>query len=89
MNIPEPLKFTIGGFSAKRVGYALVITNFAFVPAHFYVPCEVSGLICGFSIILFLASTVLSFIIPRGTPHRFRPLALGFLAVVAHSLCTH
>ena len=89
MHIPEPLKFTFGGFSAKRVGYAIAITSFAFVPAHFYVACEVSGLISVSGIILFLATTVLSFFVPRGTAYRFRPLAFAFSAVVTHSLCTH
>ena len=89
MHIPEPLKFTIGGFSAKRVGYVLAVASFALVPAHFYVSCEMSGLTFGSGLILFLASSVLSFVIPRGTPHRFHPMALGFIAVVAHMLCTH
>ena len=89
MHIPEPLKSTFGGFSAKRVGYALAITSFAIVPAHFYVACEVSGLVSCFGIILFLATTALSFMVPRGTPGRFRPLGFAFSAVVTHSLCTH
>ena len=89
MHIPEPLKFTLGGFSAKRVGYILAITSFAFVPGHFFVSCEMSGLLAVFGIISFLATTVLSFISPRGTPHRFRPLAFAFIAFIAHSLCSH
>lgn len=89
MNIPEPLKFTFGGFSAKRVGYILGVTSFAFVPAHFYVSCEMSSFINCSGIILFLATTVLSFFVPRGTSDRFRPSAFAFLAVVAHMLCTH
>jgi len=89
MHIPEPLKFTIGGFSAKRVGYALAAASFAFVPAHFYVSCEVSALLSGFGMILLLATSAFSFVVPRGTPHRFRPLAFAFTAVIAHSLCTH
>jgi hypothetical protein len=48
-----------------------------------------SSVVGGFSIVLFLSTAVLSFLVPRGTPHRFRPLAFTFIAVVAHSLCAH
>ncbi len=89
MTIPEHFRFTVRGFSAKRVGYVLAAMSFAFVPAHFYISCEMSGLIGGFSIVLFLSTAMLSFFVPRGTPHRFRPLAFAFIAVIAHMLCTH
>ena len=89
MTIPEYFRFTVRGFSAKRFGYALGAMSFSFVPVHFYVPCQVSGLVAGFGIILFFSTAVLSASVPQGTPHRFRPMALAFIAVVAHSLCTH
>jgi hypothetical protein len=89
MAIPEHLRFALGGFSAKRVSYALAAMGFAFLPVHFYVSCEVSGLLAGFSIILFLITGVVSLIIPRGTEHRFRPLVWAFVAVLANSLCSH
>jgi hypothetical protein len=89
MTIPEHLRFTLGGFSAKRVGYVLVALSFGFVPVHFYVSCEMSGLVAGFGIILFLTTAALSLFVPKGSPNRFRPLAFAFIAVVMHSLCTH
>lgn len=89
MTIPQSLKFSIGGFSGKRVGYVLAFVSFALVPTHFYVSCEASGAVAGIGLIAFLLTGVLSFIVPRGTPHRFRPLAFTFFALVAHTLCTH
>lgn len=89
MTIPEHLKFTVRRFSARRVGYLLAAVSFALVPAHFYVSCDMSGLIAGFDAILLLSTAVLSFAVPRGTPQRFRPVAFAFLAFIAHSLCTH
>ena len=89
MHIPEPLQFTIARFSAQRVGYALAMTSFAFVPGHSYVACEVSVLINGFGLLLFFLIGVFSFFIPSGTPHRLRPLAWGFIAFVTHCMFTH
>jgi hypothetical protein len=89
MILPEPLKFTVGGFSPKRVGYALALVSFALVPAHSYVSCEASGAINCIGVILFLITSLLSLTVQRGTPHRFRPLAWAFIAVVAHTLCVH
>jgi hypothetical protein len=89
MTIPEHLRFAVGGFSAQRVGYILAAVSFAFLSLHFYVSCEVSGLVAGFSIILFLTASLLALIIPRGTPHRFHPLAWALMAVLAHILCAH
>ena len=89
MSIPQPFKYSVSGFSAKRVGYALVVANFALLPAHFQVSCEVSGEIAGIGIILFLITLLLSIFIPRGTPDRFRPLRFAMVALVAHMVCQH
>jgi hypothetical protein len=89
MSIRESCKFTNAEFSGKRVGYVLAITSFALVPAHFYVSSEASGAIFGTSMVLLLATGVLSFIVARDTGHRFRPLAWAFLAMITNGLCTH
>ena len=89
MHIPEAFEFTLSGFSPKRVGYALSLLSSAFLPVHSYVSCEMSSLICGFAVILFLAVAALSFVSPRGTPYRFRPLGFAFLAFVANSCSAH
>jgi len=89
MSTPEPFKFSVGGFSVKRVGYALAVANFALVPAHFHVACDGSSEIAGIGIILSLITSLLSVFIPRGTPNRFRPLGLAIVAFVAHTICQH
>ena len=89
MTIPEHPKFSICGFSGKRVGYVLAFVSFALIPAHFYISCEASGAVAGIGMILFLTTGILSFIVPRGTPQRFRAVAFVFIALIGHMLCTH
>lgn len=89
MDIPNHLKFTIGGFSAHRVAYILSFLSFAFVPFHNRVSCETSGAIAGIGILLLIITAVLCFVTRRSTPHRFRPLAFALFAMLAHALCTH
>ncbi|EEF59017.1 hypothetical protein Cflav_PD2066 [Pedosphaera parvula Ellin514] len=89
MNVPEQIRISVGAFSGKRVGYALAFLSLTLVPAHFYISCEASDAVAGTSLIFFLLTVVLSFLVPRGTPHRFRPPALAFLAVIAHGFCAH
>jgi hypothetical protein len=89
MSATEQPNRTAGGFSGKRVGYVLAIVSLALVPGHFYVSCDSSGAIALASTIVLLATIVLSCIVPRGTPNRFGPVALAFIAVMAHALCAH
>jgi len=89
MNISEHLQLSVVGFSTKRVGYALAFASFALVPAHFYVSCEASGAIASIGAMLFLVAGVLSFLSPRGTVNRFRPLEFAFIAIVVHMLSAH
>ena len=89
MTIPPHFGPTFRVFSAKRVGYLLAAVSFAFVPAHFYISCRMSGLVGIFSLVLLIITAGLSFLTPRGAQHRLRPMALTFIAVIAHMLCTH
>lgn len=89
MNIPDQLKFSIKGFSGKRVGYVFAVMSFALVPVHFAVDCRVSGAIALMSFVLFLITGILSFFNPRGTVNRFLPLGLTLLGAVAHTLFMH
>jgi hypothetical protein len=89
MTLPEGSKFSVGGFSGRRVGYVLAFLCLALVPAHFYVPCEVSAAIASVDMLMFLLTAILCFSAPRSTPHRLRPLAFAFAAFVGHTLCSH
>ena len=89
MEIPESLKFTWGGFSGKRLGYVLATGSFAMVPAHSFVSCEVSGLICVSGVLLLGGAWVFSLMVPHGTEQRLRPVAYAFVALIVHSLFTH
>jgi|RhiMethySRZTD1v2_1073278.scaffolds.fasta_scaffold3777622_1 hypothetical protein len=89
MSVSEHLRFSVRGFSAKRVGYVLDALSFSLVPIHFRVPCEISGLLSGFGIILFFSTAVLTILVPRGTPKKFRPLGVAFVALLFNLLSTH
>jgi hypothetical protein len=89
MRIPEQLRFSLDGFSGKRVGSVLAVVSFALVPTHFYASCEESGAVAAIGLTLFFFTGFLSFLVPRGTPHRFQPFAFAFLALVGHMLCAH
>ena len=89
MDIPESVRFTVGGFSGKRLGYVLAMGSFALVPAHSFASCEVSGLLCVFAVFLLMGTWIFSLMVPRGTEQRLRPVAWAFVALVVNSLCTH
>lgn len=89
MGFLEHPKFSIGGFSGKRVGYPLAVVSLALIPAHFYISCEASSAVACMGLIVFGLTGVFSLAVPRGTPQRFRPLAFASVALVGHMLCTH
>ncbi|MGN6552303.1 MAG: hypothetical protein ACTHLW_01015 [Verrucomicrobiota bacterium] len=89
MNIPEHLKFTTRGFSGKRVGYILSLVSFALVPSHFYISCQTSGAVAGIAFVIFGVTIIFSLVNPQGTPHRLHPVALAFIALAGHTLCSH
>jgi hypothetical protein len=89
MEINEHLKFSLRGFSPKRMGYLLDLVSMGFVPVHMHVSCEQSGGIAAFA--FFDMLTVLAFCLftPRSTPRRFGPFALGLAVLVLHNLFAH
>jgi hypothetical protein len=48
-----------------------------------------SGMVACISMIILLVTGILAFIVPRGTPYRFRAVAFAFFAFFGHMLCTH
>jgi hypothetical protein len=89
MNISGYPRFAVLGFSGKRVGLILSCISLGLIPFHFYVSCQASQALAESSFVIFCAAGVLSFICRRGTPHRFRAVALSFIALVGHTLCSH
>jgi hypothetical protein len=89
MSLQQHLRFTLTGFSPSRVALVLCVLSFSLVPAHFYVSCQMSGVIGMTSLVLLAAVVVLCLASPKAAPRRFLPLALALFAVLAHMLCTH
>ena len=89
MSLPEPLKFSISGFSARRVALMLGGISFGFVPVHYFVSCEGSAATGAAGFTLFAVSSLLCLATPCDTPRRFRPLGLAFVALVLHMLSAH
>jgi len=89
MHISQHLKFSVRGFSPKRMGYLLDLVSLGFVPVHLSASCEQSGGITGFAFFEMLAVLALCLFTPRSDNHRFLPFVLGFFVFVLHSLFTH
>jgi hypothetical protein len=89
MNIPQDLRFTIGGFSPKRMAYALSAFSLVLVPVHSRVPCEASEALGGVALMLAFITGVLCWLIPRDAPHRLLPRVFALVAFLAHLASIH
>ena len=76
----------IGTFTewARRLARIVTLTMFALVPVHFFVSCDGSGVVGGFSLILLFVVAGLS-IVARG----FKWFGLALLAMLLHSMSMH
>jgi hypothetical protein len=87
VNIPPDFKFTIRGFSPKRMAYVLSLLSLALVPLHSHVSCEGSGVVGGMGAMLVFVAGILSYsqyLQPPEVPRSLGPFALAFVALVAH-----
>lgn len=89
MHIAEYLKFSISGFSPKRMGYLLDLVSLSFVPVHFIVSCKQSGGIACFAFFNILAVLILCLLTIRTDKQRFMPFVLGIFIIILHTLFTH
>src|SRR5262249_39561553 len=85
----EHFRFTIRGFSPKRMAYLLDLVSLGFIQVHFSGSCEQSGGIALFALINFVAIGILCFCTTRTDSKRFLPLALGLFILLGHMLCVH
>ncbi len=89
MTITEHLKFSIYGFSGKRVGLILAFASIALIPTHPFISCEASEMVAAIGFIILCLTAILAFIVPRGTPHKFRAVAFSLFGYLGHILCSH
>jgi hypothetical protein len=71
------------------VAYVFSIISLISVPLHFYFSCRQSQELAGIAISLCGMGMALCFFAGKGTPNRFRPLLLSFVALILHSLSIH
>ena len=89
MYISQDFKFSIKGFSAKRMAYLLDLVSLGFIYVHFSGSCEESEGISLFGLVDVLAVFVLCRFTPRSDPHRLLPLGFGLPIFLAHMLLVH
>lgn len=69
---------------ALRIARTIALTMFALVPVHFFVSCDASGTLAGFTFVLLLVVAGLSIV-----ARRFKPFGLALIAMLLHVLSTH
>ena len=70
MSIPQDLRFSVGGFSPKRMAYMLTACSLVLVPVHSWLPCEASEVLGGFALMVAVItrSSVLAHSAGRAAP---------------------
>jgi len=86
MKAPYDLRFTVRGFSAKRMAYLLVVISGLLIPFHSRADYQGDEYHAAVALAAMLAALALGFYTPRSDRHRFRPFLLGFVFLVLHSL---
>jgi len=75
------------GFSARRMNYIIAVMIYCFVPVHFYVCGEASGVLLAFGVLLFVLTFVLGFFDEgRG---RVLPVILSLFGASINMLVAH
>ena len=86
MKFPHDLKFTVRGFSAKRMAYLLVGISALLIPFHWRADYQGDAYLAGVALAAMLVALAFGFYSPRTDRHRFLPFVLGFAVLVVHSL---
>jgi membrane protein YdbS with pleckstrin-like domain len=83
------MKFSVRGFSVRRMAYLIVGIDFLLVPlhvAHSWAGFHIDELLLVVAVAAMLITLILGLFIPRKEKHRFLPFALGVVAYAAHAL---
>jgi hypothetical protein len=86
MKFPRDLKFTVRGFSAKRMAYLLVGISALLIPLHWRADYRGDAYLATVALAATVAALAVGFYTPRTDRHRFLPFVLGFAVLVVHSL---
>jgi hypothetical protein len=86
MRIPEHLKFSLRGFSAKRMAFGFVFISALIWPLHFWADWKGDEYLTGVSFACMVAAFGFGYFVPRSDKLRFLPAALALLVMVVHFL---
>lgn len=89
MKFSEHLKFSVLGFSPKRVAYSAVVLGFLTIPLQFADDWRISAAAFWFTASLILVSNLLCLMLPPSTPKRLYPVVWLVIALIAHMLLSH
>lgn len=89
MTVLKHLKFCATRFSPKRTAYTVAALGFLGIPLQFADNWRVGQAAGWFGVFVVLASTILCFMQPRGTPKRFHPVALSLILLIVQMLLAH
>ncbi|CAN5710271.1 hypothetical protein BH09VER1_BH09VER1_44250 [soil metagenome] len=89
MNLPDPLKIKLRGFSSRRVAWVLCLVSAILLPANFYVSCNASGTIGADAVALAILAFLFCLISPAKTPGRFDPALFAFGLALLNALAMH
>ena len=85
----DHLKFSIRGFSAKRMAYLLnAVQLWLLCMVNLETYYDAGAGICAVSLTLMVVNLLLGFLCPRGDKGRFLPFALSFFILVVTELTT-
>jgi hypothetical protein len=74
----------LGGATAKRIGWALVIASTLALPIHAFAAPHYCKLVAAWSLFGFLAALLISLFQPQTSRHRWLPALLAFGLYLVH-----
>lgn len=80
MKTSVPPKFSVLGFSPRRVAYSAVVLGFLTIPLQFADNWRIGEAAYWFTASLILVSSLFCLMLPRGTPKRFYPVVWLLIA---------
>jgi len=86
VKVPEHLKLSVRGFSAKRMAFGFVLISVLFWPFHFRADWKGDEYLTDLAFACMVAAFGLGYFVPRSDKQRFLPAALALLVMVVHWL---
>jgi hypothetical protein len=84
MNLLHDMRFSVRGFSAKRVAYLLASISAASLVLHFHCDHQTGSNLVAFALLTLLPLLILSLFTPRSDRRRFLPQLLGLVSFILH-----